>query len=63
MIQRQCAECGGELVLARRTDNQQGVGAETCPSIYWRCCICGSQFTAEQIRKYKRAHPPAIEHA
>jgi ribosomal protein S27AE len=54
MIQRQCPECGGELVLARRPDNQQGPGIVAGPSTYWRCGICGRGFTAEQVRD-KRA--------
>ena len=53
MIQRQCPECDGELVLARRPDNQ-GSGIETRPSTYLRCSTCGGEFTAEQVRENKR---------
>jgi DNA-directed RNA polymerase subunit RPC12/RpoP len=62
MIQRQCPECGSELVLARRPDNQQEPGTALRPSTYWRCSICGRGFTAEQIRESKRAKS-SIEHA
>ena len=54
MIQRQCPECGGELVLARRSD-EQASGFRTRLSNYWRCSICGGEFTAEQVRENKRA--------
>ena len=54
MIQRQCPECDGELVLARRPDNQHGSGIESRPSTYWRCSTCGGEFTAEQLRENKR---------
>jgi hypothetical protein len=33
MIQRQCPECDGELVLARRPDNQHGPGIEARPPL------------------------------
>ena len=56
MVQRQCPECDGELVLASRRDNQQdGSGSEARPSTYWRCSICGGAFTADQLRANKRA--------
>ena len=55
MTQRQCPECGSELVLTRRPDSQPGPGMAASPSTYWRCSVCGSGFTAEQIRKNKRA--------
>jgi hypothetical protein len=55
MIHRQCPECGGELVLARHCD-KQGPGFDTRPSNYWRCSICGGEFTAEQVRETKRAN-------
>jgi hypothetical protein len=29
------------------------------PSTYWRCSVCGRGFTAEQIRKNKRAKSPS----
>jgi hypothetical protein len=54
MISRQCPECGGELVLARRSD-EQGAGFNAHPSNYWRCSICGGEFTAEQLRANKRS--------
>src|ERR1051326_6555905 len=54
MVHRQCQECGGELVLARRSDGQ-GVGFSSRPSNYWRCSICGGEFTAEQVRENKRS--------
>jgi DNA-directed RNA polymerase subunit RPC12/RpoP len=55
MIQRQCSECGSELILGRRPDNQHGSAIKAHPSTYWRCCICGREFTAEQVRENKRA--------
>jgi len=55
MTQRQCPECGSELVLTRRPDSQPGPGMTPNPSTYWRCSVCGRGFTAEQIRKDKRA--------
>jgi len=54
VIKRQCPECQGELVLARRSDSQHGE-FDGRPSNYWRCIICGGEFTAEQIRENKRA--------
>jgi DNA-directed RNA polymerase subunit RPC12/RpoP len=53
MAQRQCPECGSELVLTRRPDGQAGE-MSPIPSTYWRCSVCGGEFTAEQIRKDKR---------
>jgi rubredoxin len=58
MIQRQCPECGSELVQARRPENQPGGSAN-----YWRCSTCGCGFTAEQIRETKRPKSSSIEHA
>jgi hypothetical protein len=55
MTQRQCPDCSGELVLARRPENRNAPGAISSPSTYWRCSICGGAFTAEQIRDNKRA--------
>jgi hypothetical protein len=52
MIHRQCPECGGELVLARRSD-EQAAGFSAHPSNYWRCSICGGEFSAEQVREKK----------
>jgi DNA-directed RNA polymerase subunit RPC12/RpoP len=57
MTERQCPECGSELVLARRPDGLLGVGIKPRPSTYWRCSICGRGFTAEQVRESKRAKP------
>jgi len=54
MIHRQCPGCGGELVLARRSD-EHGAGFGARPSNYWRCSICGGEFTAEQVRENKRS--------
>jgi hypothetical protein len=54
MIQRQCPDCDGELVLAKHPDNQ-GSGVDTHPSTYLRCSTCGGEFTAEQVRERKRA--------
>lgn len=61
MTQRQCPQCGSELVQARRPENQAPPGLATGSSNYWRCATCGSSFTAEQIRETKRPKP-AIEH-
>jgi hypothetical protein len=54
MIHRQCPVCGGELVLARRSD-EHGAGFGARPSNYWRCSICGGEFSAEQVRENKRS--------
>lgn len=62
MIQRQCPECNGELVQARRPENQSGPGPGTGSSNYWRCSTCGCGFTAEQIRETKRPKLRSIEH-
>jgi hypothetical protein len=59
MGKRQCPECGGELVLARRSD-EQGGGFNPRPSNYLRCSICGGEFTAEQIRENKRSKQPVV---
>jgi DNA-directed RNA polymerase subunit RPC12/RpoP len=53
MIQRQCPECGSELMLARRPDNQQGLGSVGIAPTYWRCSICGG--TLNKLREWKRA--------
>jgi len=55
MIQRQCPDCDGELVLARRPDSQNAQGVEARPSTFWRCSICGGSFTTDQVRENKRA--------
>ena len=54
MSSRQCPDCGGELALARRSD-EQGAGFNARPSNYWRCSTCGGEFTAEQVRGNKRS--------
>jgi len=54
MSSRQCPDCGGELALARRSV-EQGAGFNARPSNYWRCSICGGEFTAEQVRGNKRS--------
>jgi ribosomal protein S27AE len=54
MPQRQCPECGSELMLARRPDNQHRVGIVAISPTYWRCSICGGSFTAERLRESKR---------
>ncbi len=54
IIQRPCPECDGELVLARRPDNQHRPGSEARQSNYWRSTICRGAFTAEQVREKKR---------
>ncbi|HXU18061.1 MAG TPA: hypothetical protein VN708_23340 [Terriglobales bacterium] len=56
MSSRQCPDCGGELALARRSD-EQGARFNARPSNYWRCSICGGEFTAEQLRENKRSKP------
>lgn len=56
MSSRQCPECGGELALARRSD-EQGARFNARPSNYWRCSICGGEFTGEQLRENKRSKP------
>jgi hypothetical protein len=55
MIQRQCPECGSELMLARNPDNQQKLRTAPISPTYWRCSICGGAFTTEQLRERKRA--------
>jgi DNA-directed RNA polymerase subunit RPC12/RpoP len=57
MIQRQCPECGSELVLSRGPGSQNGSGIVTTPRNYWRCSTCGRSFTPEQIRENIRAKP------
>jgi rubredoxin len=51
MTQRQCPECGSELMMARRPDNQQRLGIVAIAPTYWRCSVCGGAFTAEQPRE------------
>jgi uncharacterized protein with PIN domain len=55
MTQRQCPECGSELVLTRRPEGQTEPQMAPSPSTYWRCSVCGRGFTAEQIRQHKRS--------
>jgi rubredoxin len=59
MLQRQCPECDSELVLTRRADNQDEPGIVPGASTYWRCAVCGLRFTAEQLRRDKRAKAAA----
>ena len=59
--QRQCSECGSELMLTLRPDNQLEPGMVPTSPTYWRCSICGGGFTAEQIRKGKRAKSVSSE--
>ena len=40
MIEPQCPECGSESVLARRPNNQHGIGIVPVSRTYWRCSIC-----------------------
>jgi hypothetical protein len=54
MSSRHCPDCGGELALARRSV-EQGAGFNARPSNYWRCSICGGEFTAEQVRGNRRS--------
>ncbi len=59
MIQRQCPECGSELVRARRPDQQPVPGIAAFPTPGWRCSVCGQEFTTDQIRDSKRARTAA----
>ena len=62
MSKRQCADCGGELMLAMRSGQQ--IGPSHRPGLvktvctywrpYWRCTTCGHAFTAEQVRQGER---------
>jgi hypothetical protein len=63
MIQRECPQCGSELVRAKRTDRQPAPVMAHVASPGWRCSVCGGEFTSEQIRDSKRAKSAAIEHA
>ena len=54
MISRLCPKCAGELVLARRSDEQCSTFSAR-PSNYWRCSTCGGEFTSEQVRENKRS--------
>jgi hypothetical protein len=62
MIQRECPQCGNELVRAKRSDQQPGSIAAPVVSRGWRCGVCGGEFTTEQIRHSKRTKSAAIEH-
>jgi len=42
-------------MLARRPDNQQGLGSVAIAPTYWRCSIAGAAFTAKQLREWKGA--------
>lgn len=61
MIERQCPECGSELVRARRSDQQAVPGAVAGLSPAWRCSVCGHEFTTKQIRESNRARSAVVE--
>jgi uncharacterized Zn finger protein len=57
MMKRQCADCGGELVLAVNLVRQEAssdTGGSKSASTHWRCTTCGSVFTAARLRGYRR---------
>jgi len=58
MIKRQCAECGGELVLAVNSMQPESNNGPTRKraSTHWRCTTCGGTFTAAQLRDHERDH-------
>ena len=62
MIQRQCPQCGSELVRARRTDPPTVPGIAQSASPGWRCSVCGGGFTTEQIRESNRARSQSNNH-
>lgn len=64
-MQRECPQCGGELVRAKCSDQQSRsiVGPAHLGSPGWRCGVCGGEFTTQQIRNSKRMKSAAIEHA
>jgi hypothetical protein len=62
MIQRECPQCGSELVRARRAEQQAMPLIAQAASPSWRCSVCGGEFTTEQIRDSKRAKSTTIEH-
>lgn len=62
MVQRQCPDCGSELVAARRADRQPVRGIAQAASPGWRCSVCGGEFTVEQIREGNRVRSQALEH-
>jgi hypothetical protein len=56
LCSRQCPDCGGDwlwpgVLMSREHDSMPA------PSNYWRCSICGGEFTAEQLRENKRSKP------
>jgi uncharacterized protein with PIN domain len=63
MIQRQCPQCNSELVRARRTDQQPVPGIAQSSSPGWRCSVCGSGFTTQQLRESIRAKSVVIKRA
>jgi DNA-directed RNA polymerase subunit RPC12/RpoP len=67
MAKRECSQCGGELVLAVRANQQQtnndGPSLLTSAFTSWRCGTCGSAFTAAQLREDKRGRLKPTEHA
>jgi len=64
MIQRECPQCGSELVRARRSDQHPGLIVALTPAVSagWRCSVCGGEFTTQQIRASKRTKSTTIEH-
>ena len=54
MIQRQCPECGSELMLTRRADNQDSP-FNSHRRLYLLAVRCLRAGAAEQLRKNKRA--------
>src|SRR5260370_19447386 len=67
MAKRECSQCGGELVLAVRANqpqtNNDGPILLTSSFTSWRCCTCGSAFTAAQLREDKRRRAKAPDPA
>jgi hypothetical protein len=63
MIQRECPQCGSELVRTRRADQQSVSAIAQAASPSWRCSVCGGEFTTEQIRDSKRMKSAGVEHA
>ncbi len=61
MIQRECPQCGNELVRAKRSDQQPGSIAAPVVSPGWRCGVCGGEFTTEQIRDSKLSKSTTIK--
>lgn len=57
MAERLCLDCGGELVMAfnpsEKAWHTPGDGAPPKQVARWRCGICGTSFSAEQLRSVK----------